>query len=973
MPDSAGRGGTPSRIYRQGDAEMMSMMTRRTVLPFLLGVAVLAMVAALTYWQPAPAAAQEDEPETPAAPKNLRVTARLAGAPYYVPEVEYRLTAGGWERYTVPGKTRLVCPRTVVFAQWDRVPGEGTVSYVRHYRRTDSDLGENVWTEWGGGVMGGGNRPVGAIPNIVRGETYEVRVAAVVGGVQGEYAYAKGHTHVDEIKAPTNLSAQPLAESPGRVELSWENPGDNTTALVGVRKSGESLWNEGTRRINDPDAPLVLVSGLDADTRYEFRVIHVNQKCAFSEPSGVAEAHVAGVTAPGLPDYTATVNYGTSSPSLVVTPQNVPAGVTSYTLVYRVKDSGDEFTEVTATRSNALSGISVGGLSHGATYRVGLRATNANGDGEYAYRDVTVSALADPPAFTVTPDYADNGVSLTVKVTTPVAGAVSYALRVNGTTTTVAAGEFSGGGHSVSASLGTAYTVAVATVNNAGQGAFSADQSLTTLSLPSAPSVTAVAQYSGNSASILVTVAPAAAAEQLQGYQVRHRKVSDDGSQWSAESITPAAGQAGYSFDADLGASYAIEVSGRNAAGQGAGAALAVSVKTRPDAPDFTAEVVYANGAATVRVKVPSVGSDVLDYSVRYRASATDSWTATTVTTAQAQSGWSFTAEPGSTYSVEVAARTEVGLGGYGAATVSIVERVGAPEFTVTVSRSESGAVARVAVSNAQQQAQYHMFSMGDAEPVKAAMPDADHEFAVVLGNTYRFGVAAGNQLGTGEYAYRDITALVVPDAPSFTLAPVYHNGSAYLAVQVANPDPHASRYLLKVGDAEAAIHTDMANLRVPVVPGETYTVALAAGNAAGDSAYTTVTRSTTTVEYEALLEWRLILPDHATPGEAVGAATQYVAIVNGAPEIYDPVPSCMSRETARARADLARATALAGWVDEMADASDDLRAYATLHQTAMATALTAVETAAQPVCEARYPTAENLGDSDARWVRLPR
>ena len=469
-PASAGMGGTPSQFDQPGDAEMMSMMTRRTALPFLLAVAVLALAAALAYWQPSPASAQEDETDKPAAPENLMVTTRLSAPPYYVPETEFRLTTRGWERYTVPGKTRLVCPRTVVFAQWDRVPGEGTVTYVRHYRRTDSDVGENVWTEWSTGVLGSATRPAGAILNIVRGETYEVRVAAVVGGVQGEYAYGKTDTHVDEIKAPANLSAKPLADSPGRVELSWENLGDNTTALVGVRKSGESLWNEGTRRISDPDAPLVLVSGLDADTRYEFRVIHVNQKCAFSEPSGVAEAHVAGVTAPGLPDYTATVNYGTSSPSLVVTPQNVPAGVTSFTLVYRIKDSGDEFTEVTATRSNALSGISVSGLSHGATYRVGLRATNANGDGEYAYRDVTVSALADPPAFTVRPDYENSGVSLTVKVTTPVTGAVSYALRVNGATTTVAAGEFSGGGHSVSASLGTAYTVAMATVNGAGQG-----------------------------------------------------------------------------------------------------------------------------------------------------------------------------------------------------------------------------------------------------------------------------------------------------------------------------------------------------------------------------------------------------------------------------------------------------------------------------------------------------------------------
>ena len=707
-----------------------------------------------------------------------------------------------------------------------------------------------------------------------------------------------------------------------RARLRWKDGSDGAINGFGFkiqkRPSGsadwvESHWKVVRERVADGDRAYDhVVTGLNPAVSHQFRVAAQAKDCT---PTGWSPAVTLSPPAPPVaPDYTATVNYGTDSPSLVITPVSAPESVTSYSLVYRVKGSGNEFTEIAATRSDALSGISVGGLSHGITYRVGLRATNAVGNGEYAYRDVTVSALPDPPAFTVTPAYATDSVTLVVKVTTPVAGATSYALRVNGTTTTVAAGEFSGDGYSVPASLGTDYTVAMATVNSVGQGAFSADHSLTTLSLPSQPSATAEAQYAGNSASIMVTVAAAAAAEQLQGYLVRHRKASDTNAEWSVMSVTPGVAHAGYSFNADLGASYSIEVSGLNAAGQGAAAALTASVKARPDAPDFTAEAVYASGAATVLVKVKPAGSDVLDYSVRYRASATDSWAVTTVTTAQAQTGWSFTAQPGATYSVGVAARTEVGLGGYGAATVSIVSRVNAPAFTVAVSRSENGAVARVAVSNAQQQAQYHMFSMDDAAPVKAAMPDAEHEFAVTLGNSYRFGVAAGNQLGTGSYVYKDITALVVPNAPTFTLAPVYHSGTAHLSVQVASPDPHASRYLLKVGDAAAATHTGVADLRVPVVPGENYTVALAAGNAAGDSAYTTVTRATTTAEYEALLEWRLILPEQATPVEAVGAATQYVAIVNGAPVPYDPVLPCVSRETARATADLARATALAGW-----------------------------------------------------------
>ena len=964
MPAVAGAGGTPFRFYLQGDAEMMSMMTRRTVLPFLLALALL-LAAGAWWWQAGPTWA--DGPQ----------------------EGDQAHQHAAYDAPTVTIKPHHACNISAnvvyVLASFRNVGATGYQQQIAWGHDANLSGDDIPW-----GVMHRSPKPAGSLralttdrsrqPEVGKGYSLRVRGVDADGNHgpwgEGTYVYSEGTA-----APPASVTVSAVDGDYSRARLRWKDGSDGAINGFGFKiqrqSSGsagwvESRWKVVRERVVDGDRAYDhVVTGLDPTVSHRFRVAAQAKDCT---PTGWSQAVTLSPPAPpAAPEFTVTVSYGTSSPSLLVTPVNAPESVTSYSLVHRVKDSGNEFTDTTVSKSDAVSGIRVSGLFHGTTYRVGLRATNAVGDGEYSYRDVTVSALPDPPAFTVTPAYTTDNVSLTVQVTTPVTGATSYALRVNGTTTTVAAGEFSGDGYSVPASLGTDYTVAMATVNSVGRGAFSADHSLTTLSLPSQPSATAEAQYSGNSASIMVTVASAAAADQLQGYLVRHRKASDENAEWSATFVTPGVAQSGYSFNADLGASYSIEVSGLNAAGQGDAAALTVSVKARPDAPDFTAEAVYSDGSATVLVKVKPGGSDVLDYSVRYRASATDSWNVATVTTAQAQSGWSFTAEPGATYSVGVAARTEVGLGGYGAATVSIVSRVNAPEFTVTVSRSENGAVARVAVSNPQQQAQYHMFSMDDAAPVKAEVPDAEHEFSVVLGTSYRFGVAAGNQLGTGDYAYQDITALVVPDAPSFTLAPVYRNGSAHLAVQVANPDPHASRYLLKVGDADAVTHTGLADLRVPVAPGDTYTVALAAGNAAGDSAYTTVTRDTTTAEYEALLEWRLILPQQATPGEAVGAATQYVAIVNGAPVRYDPVPPCVDRETARATADLARATALAGWVNGTADASADLSTYATSHQTAMATALTAAETVARPVCAARYPTVENLGNSDARWVRLPR
>ena len=817
-------------------------------------------------------------------------------------------------------------------------------------------------------------------PDIGKGHSLRVR-ALDSDGNHGPWGEATYVYVVGQAAPPVDLAVSAVDGDYSRAVLRWQDGSDG--AINGFRfriqhrASGAGGWHESDWTTvekwgsGEDIAYQHVLTGLDPSVAHDFRVAAQTRECTPTDWS--SSVSLSPPAPPPAPDFTALVSYGGSGASLVVTPQNPPAGVTSYTLRYRVKGSGGEYTEMTATAAAAASGITVPGLSHGKTYEVGLRASNAVGDGAYADREVTVSGLPDPPGFTVSADYREDGVSLLVDLTKDVAGATGYVVKVDGSSTTHVPSAFDGNGVSRPAAFGTAYSVSVATVSAVGQGAFSAVQSFTTLSLPSLSSATALVQYSGDSASILVTVPAAPASEELQGYLVRYRKSSSEEAEWSAMFVSPGVAQAGHSISVELGASYDVEVSGLNQAGEGPVASLAVSVKAKPDAPDFTAEAVYSGGSATVLVKVKPAGSGVLDYSVRYRASATDSWTVSSITVAKAQAGWSFTAEPGASYSVGVAARTEVGLGSYGTASVSIVSRVAAPEFTVAFTRTQDGASARVAVGNLQPQAQYHMFTMDGSTPVKAEMPDVEHDFDVVLGTTYRFGVAAGNQLGTGDYAYRNVTALVVPDAPSFTLVPVYQDGEARLEVQVSGPDPHASHYLLKVGSAVAVRHTSLADLHLPVTPGESYTVSLAVGNAAGDSAFSTVTRSTTVAEYEALLEWRLIVPEEHLPAGVVGDPTQYVAIVNGDPVVYDPVGPCIGREVAGVGAESSRAQALYSWVSGMSGAPATLTAYALSHRDQTASALAAAEVEARTACQARHPAVENLELSDARWVRVPR
>ncbi len=945
---------------------MMSMMTKRTILPLLVALPLL-MAAAAVWWQ--------------------------QGGPVWADDPEEGQEAHEHADYDAPAVTlaaQSVCNsrtnRTVVLARYQSTGG--AAGYQQQVAWGHDPNLSSYDRPWGPVVANTktGNRPwpvrLNQEPEVGRAYSLRVRVLDEDGnhGPWGEatYEYSEGTA-----AAPAGVAVTDADGDFSRAVLTWKDgsagAGNGFWFKVQRRVSGggddgwqESRWTKVEQRgSGDDKAYRHTVAGLDPAQAHDFRVAGQKRDCGATKWSDVVS--LTPPAPPPAPDYTVAVDYGDGVVVLVATPSNAPAGITGYTLRHRVKGSGVDYVEVSADPDDAAGGIEVSAVSYGETYRVDLRASNQVGDGEYAYRDVTVASLPDPPGFTVETNYGTDAVFLVVKVTDAVSGATGYVVRVNGADTAVTPAQVGGGGYGVSARLGTKYTVAVATVSQVGQGAFSSAQTLTTLSLPSEPDVTAEAQYSGGSASILVSVAAADAAEALQGYVLSYLKVGDEESEGVGVFLIPAVAQAGYSFDAELGATYTIKVRALNPAGAAPAVDVTVAVKEKAGTPDFTAEAVYADGKAKVVVKVQNVPDDATGYSVRYRAPAADPWTTSALTVAAAKAGSSFAAAAGTDYTVGVAARTEVGLGDYGSATASIVEEVEMPTFTVTFARGDDGVEATVAVSSPQDQAKYHMFSVGDAAGVKVTRPDAAHKFAVELGDTYRIGVAAGNEFGTGEYGYRDVLAVMVPDPPSFTLSPTYRKGEAHLAVSVSSLDPHASRYLLKVGDAAAVSHTGLADLRVPVVPGETYTVGLAAGNAAGDSAFTEVARTTTTAEFEALLEWRLMVPEQDTPAEAVGDATQYVSIVNGEPARYDPVAPCVGRETALAQSRSDQATALAAWVDGMSDASAALTAYAGSHKTAMAGALTAAKTAATTTCQARYPVEETLGQDDARWVRMPR
>lgn len=324
-------------------------------------------------------------------------------------------------------------------------------------------------------------------PAIDRGHSLRVR-ALDSDGNHGPWGQATYGYVVGEAAPPVGLTESAVEGDYSRVMLRWQDGSDG--AINGFRfriqrrASGTDSWRESNwttvekRGSGDSAAYQHVVTGLDPAVAHDFRVAAQTRECDPTDWS--QQVSLSPPAPPAAPDFTAAVDYGGGGASLVVTPQNPPAGVTSYTLRHRVKGSGDEYTTLTVAKGAAISGIRVSDMVYDETYEVGLRATNAIGDGAYADREVTVSALPDPPGFSVSADYREDGVSLLVSLTGAVDGAIGYVVQVDGSSATHLPGAFDGDGLSVPAQLGATYPVAVATVNAVGQGDFSSVQSFTT-------------------------------------------------------------------------------------------------------------------------------------------------------------------------------------------------------------------------------------------------------------------------------------------------------------------------------------------------------------------------------------------------------------------------------------------------------------------------------------------------------------
>ena len=88
------------------------------------------------------------------------------------------------------------------------------------------------------------------------------------------------------------------------------------------------------------------------------------------------------------------------------------------------------------------------------------------------------------------------------------------------------------------------------------------------------------------------------------------------------------------------------------------------------------------------------------------------------------------------------------------------------PAFEATVGRGngKNGAMLGVWITDPQEGADYHMFRVGDAAPVKMAAPEMQHRFSAQMGDEIQLCVTAGNERGESAAECRAI--VIRPDSP---------------------------------------------------------------------------------------------------------------------------------------------------------------------------------------------------------------
>ena len=275
--------------------------------------------------------------------------------------------------------------------------------------------------------------PSATLEGLSPGQSYLVRVAALLGGLTGFWSPTTEATPTGPVEdahepdtpeapeAPGHPEDLALTPGPGSVTVSWEPPSDTGGApLLGY---AVEYGTDGIvyHRWTQPDSlttdTTVTIGGLTGDQEHHVRVGAVG--CAgvsLWTPAAKATPTVVPPTAPGAPD-TPTITPGAGELTVTWTAPEDDGGapITGYLIEYST-DGGE--TWVPWPHTTTATTTVIGGLTGGRDHQVRVTATNTAGGGEPS-PTATAAPTSAPPDRPATPTITPGPGTLTVTWTAP--------------------------------------------------------------------------------------------------------------------------------------------------------------------------------------------------------------------------------------------------------------------------------------------------------------------------------------------------------------------------------------------------------------------------------------------------------------------------------------------------------------------------------------------------------------------------
>ncbi len=321
----------------------------------------------------------------------------------------------------------------------------------------------------------------------------------------------------------------------------------------------------------------------------------------------------------------------------------------------------------------------------------------------------------------------------------------------------------------------TEYHFGVKAVNIAGASEFSSSSSITTLTYPDAPAITAAA---GDGQVELTWDAPYDGGAAIIGYIIYH-----DGNEIAR--ITDATKTSFVVNGLDNGVEHMFQVAAKNGAGIGdKSEAVSTIPRTVPDAPtDVVATLSDDHSSVTLVWKAPDFngGSEIIGYEVWFRKSGSSSWTV--LTDVNALTATINSLEHSSTYTFGVKAVNIAGASDLSTTSIATLATPDAPAVSVVADDGQVQLTWNVPYDGDSAIVEYIVYQYG-AEIVRIS-ETAYLVTDLINGVEHTFQVAARNAVGIGDKS-EAVTVMPLPDVVPLYGKVVDTNGNGLASVTVS-------------------------------------------------------------------------------------------------------------------------------------------------------------------------------------------